>query len=89
MDLKEIDITNQNSNRHPWEQVRVQVIRSLLDKIVDANKELLVLDVGSGDMYVAGELSKYYTKAEFICVDTNYDQMTIKSDKSLTIYSSL
>lgn len=89
MDLKEIDSSNQNSNRHPWEQVRVKVIKSLLDKLMNEDEELLVLDIGSGDMYVAEELSKHYTKAEFICVDTGYDQIVVKSDALLTTYSSL
>lgn len=89
MDLKEIDIANQNSNRHPWEQARVKVIRSLLNRIIDADKELLVLDIGSGDMYVAGELLNQYPKAEFICIDTGYGQMGIQSNNSLTTFSTL
>ncbi|HET9057147.1 MAG TPA: hypothetical protein VFN30_09910 [Chitinophagaceae bacterium] len=89
MDLKEINITNKNHNRHPWEQARLKVIFSLLSGFLSKEKEAVVLDIGSGDMYVAGALSKLFPNTTFICVDTGYEQTIFKTDYNLTIYKSL
>lgn len=89
MDLKERDSNNRNIHRHPWEQARVKVIHSLLRRVVGQGKEIVMLDIGSGDMYMAEELAKIYPKAKFICVDTGYDKNAPETSAQLISFASL
>ncbi len=75
MDICELAITNYASlRRHPWEEARIQVIANKLKKETAAisKKEILVLDIGCGDAYVAYRLSLIFPRFRFLCVDTAF-----------------
>jgi hypothetical protein len=66
--------------RHPWETVRFKALLFLLKKITDKN---FIVDIGSGDAFVASELAKRFPASQIVAVDINYDDKFIKeNDKS-------
>lgn len=90
MDL--IEITN-NSNRHPWEDAR----RIIASKFISSRKKknIKLLDVGSGDAYLADDFTKKFHNCHSYCVDTGYTseiknkiENTYKNN-NLNLYSSL
>src|SRR5579875_1669118 len=71
MDLIEKDkIQTTKFTRHPWETVRLNVLYYFLKKIETKN---FILDVGSGDGFIANELSRKFPSAKIVAVDVNYD----------------
>lgn len=78
MDLKELDLTTNIQDRHPWEKARVKVIRSLMASLFDKDEEIVILDIGCGDTWLIEQLSNTYTKAKFIAVDTAFDEEAIE-----------
>ena len=84
MDLKEIAL-NKNGQRHPWETIRIKVITDFIQEITDyKNREIKILDVGSGDIYLIKQLSKFFPEAVFFAVDIGYDDKYLyETNKSL------
>ncbi len=81
MDLKEIAL-NKSNRRHPWELARIKVIASLLDKYIDHGKQLHVLDVGSGDIYLIKQLAQQFKSARFYAVDIGYTDEYLKTENA-------
>lgn len=71
MDLKELAI-NSGKKRHPWELVRIQVVRHFISQCFTEKKDLTILDVGSGDTFMIQQLSEKFDEASFFAVDTGY-----------------
>lgn len=83
MDLVESDFRTEN--RHPWELARFSIVHELIEKY---NQSLTpaILDVGSGDAYVAHRFTKDIPGAHSFCVDIEYNH-EIK-DKIQSIYQN-
>lgn len=90
MDL--IEITG-NTERHPWEIARKNIVHKFISKVNRGN--LKILDVGSGDAYLADSFTKNFKESKCFCVDTGYTADLVKKiktdfkNKNLTLYSSL
>jgi hypothetical protein len=74
MDLREHKIKEKNLDRHPWEEVRSEII---FDIIRRECKELLkrpatIIDIGCGDVYLTQILSHKMPKAGFYAVDNAF-----------------
>lgn len=75
MDLLEHQSTRSgNVNRHPWELARLRIL-SFLIKPYAKNK---ILDIGSGDAFLASELAKANPQATVVGVDINYNVEIVK-----------
>jgi SAM-dependent methyltransferase len=62
-----------SADRHPWETERVRFFRSLIAHHLGGRPARRVLDVGAGDAWFAGELSRETLHgAEIVCWDVNY-----------------
>lgn len=90
MDLLEI---TDNKNRHPWEIARKIIVNNLISSI---EKNIInILDVGSGDAYLADNFTKEFYGSRSYCVDTEYTQFLINEientfeNRNLNLYSSL
>jgi len=91
MDLKEV---SDNTNRHPWEIVRKRIVHKwIFDRRQKGNLE--ILDVGSGDAYLAESLTKAFSDCNAYCVDTAYTNEARNKieqkfkNSNLNLYSSL
>jgi hypothetical protein len=83
MDLLEQEkITSPNFKRHPWELARHQVLHFFLKKIPSKN---FIVDIGSGDAYIAKELSKIYSRSKIAAVDPNYDDESIAKNEEVRL----
>lgn len=73
MDLKEVARFS-NQRRHPWELARFEIIDAGVKKIIsESGKEKIrVLDIGSGDMYVAFEMARRNPQLEIYAVDNHF-----------------
>ena len=67
--LEQQKISSKEFKRHPWEMARLKILFFLLQKI---QAKSFIGDVGSGDAFVAGELSKSFSSSEIAAVDINY-----------------
>ena len=83
MDLVESPL--EGARRHPWERARAAFFLELLRPILQ-EREVSVLDLGSGDAYFAGRAAGELG-ARLTCVDLGYDAGTIARLKRL--YPSL
>lgn len=69
-----MDLIERNANgsgRHPWEVARSRFFVHLLDRLAGA-VATRVLDVGSGDAWLAGQLRAASPAFEITCWDVNY-----------------
>ena len=90
MDLIEI---SDNTKRHPWETARKVIVNKFISTVKKEN--IKILDVGSGDAYLANSFTKKFSNSYSYCVDTGYNpdivkeiENTFKNDK-LFLYSTL
>lgn len=90
MDL--IEITG-NIRRHPWEIARKLIVHKFISKVKKQN--IKILDVGSGDAYVADSFTAKFNNCQCYCVDTGYTPELISkfktdfNNKNLNLYPSL
>ncbi|SEH05289.1 methyltransferase domain-containing protein [Candidatus Venteria ishoeyi] len=90
MDL--IEITN-NTNRHPWETARKIIVNKFIWSLRKKNNK--ILDVGSGDAFVANGFTKKFPNSHSYCVDTGYTSALINKienifkNSNLNLYRSL
>ena len=71
MDLRET--TTAGTPRHPWEIGRADFFCRLMAQSMCPNGPVHVLDIGSGDAYLAERLiSRLPDRSRVICVDPNY-----------------
>jgi SAM-dependent methyltransferase len=67
--------------RHPWETERARFFRSLIARHVGASRPRRILDVGAGDGWFAGELSREMAEgSEIVCWDVNYRSADLAAD---------
>ncbi|MFS8585198.1 MAG: methyltransferase domain-containing protein [Acidimicrobiia bacterium] len=68
-------------HRHPWEVVRARFFRSLITRHAGGTPPRRILDVGAGDGFFAGELSRETAgAAEIVCWDVNYRSEDLAAD---------
>ncbi len=71
MDLKEyIQVMSADFQRHPWELTRLRILRFF---ITNSHSKTSILDIGSGDGFLATGISKYFPSSSIIAVDINYE----------------
>jgi len=94
MDLLEINF--EHINRHPWEQARQSIINRLLTKYTaKQDNKLNILDVGSGDAFLANGFTELPNIDNIHCVDTEYtDELrpkihSIYNNSNLKLYANL
>jgi SAM-dependent methyltransferase len=78
-----VDLTERGdvARRHPWETERARFFRSLIARHVGGRRPRRVLDVGAGDGWFAGELSREATDdCEIVCWDINYRSADLAAD---------
>jgi len=84
--------------RHPWEQARLKAVRRLLKQAHPAGWAQAsgsVLDVGSGDIFVADALGQAYPNKRLLSIDIAYTPEIIarfnaqKQSPNLQLYTSL
>ena len=69
------------ARRHPWETERSRFFRALIAHHVGDVAPRRILDVGAGDGWFAGELSRAMTDAsEIVCWDVNYRSADLEAD---------
>lgn len=83
MDLVESDFRTEN--RHPWELARFSIVKELIEKYTGA-EQTKILDVGSGDAYVAHRFTKDILNTTSYCVDIEYTSEI--TDKIQSIYQN-
>ena len=92
MDLLETQFNLKH--RHPWELARLEIITGFIIKH-QGNEPKEILDVGSGDAYMAHSLIQAIPKSHAYCVDINYNRsikkkiQSIFNNPSLLLYSNL
>jgi hypothetical protein len=92
MDLVESDFREEN--RHPWELARFSIVSELMKKFNNSDQPR-ILDVGSGDAYVAQRFTKEINNASSFCVDIEYTPEIISKINSiyqnpkLSLYNAL
>ena len=89
MDLKEK--LNADMGRHPWELARLRVVYNLLKYHMPQiqNTNSFVIDIGCGDIYLVEQLSVKIPKANFIAIDTNFCDDTLKFYRNKFKYYSI
>ena len=94
MDL--IEINFKHINRHPWELARKAIVIELISKYISAqNRRIDVLDVGSGDAFLANSFTKLQNIEYTHCVDHKYTLdlkrkiNSIYNNQNLKLYTNL
>jgi Methyltransferase domain len=98
MDIAEATtLQTPEDRRHPWETARLQILEELV-RTATADGRLqneVVVDIGCGDLFVAGQLARRWPGSDFIGVDTAFDENTLESLRksidlpNLHVYSSM
>lgn len=97
MDLKELKITSEVNQRHPWESARIEVVYTLLKSFNPQllTREATILDVGCGDIFLIEELSRKIPQWKFFAVDTAFnDELLLyynrkHKGRSIKVFNSL
>lgn len=85
MDLRETPTGT--FRRHPWETARVQFFERVLRRVGPPGR---VLDVGSGDAFVASTLQdRVWPRARFTCWDEGYAQKQPEPRDGMTFAASI
>jgi hypothetical protein len=58
--------------RHPWELARLGIVRSLIRRHAPLPVGAIALDVGCGDLFVAGRLGAEHPHATFYAIDSAF-----------------
>lgn len=80
VDLRELKQTDSNSGRHPWETARLSVVADLMEAYLPElknNPDFILLDVGCGDTFFIESMSKKYSQAKMIGIDTAFDTILL------------
>jgi len=66
--------------RHPWERARLQILEELLCIATKDRglKNEIVVDIGCGDLFVAGKFAREWPETDFIGIDTAFDAKTLE-----------
>ena len=84
MDLKELHISDKDSKRHPWEEIRAEVIIDILTKEFPEliKKAISVFDIGCGDTYLIEKLSIKFPEWKFFAIDNAFTNQELEYLKS-------
>lgn len=79
MDLKEqVQIETKDFKRHPWEITRFRILCFFLKKI--SKQKQFILDIGSGDGFIAKQLSQKLPGCKILAVDVNYKEQFVQEN---------
>ncbi|RMB60475.1 methyltransferase domain-containing protein [Dokdonia sinensis] len=91
MDL--VELSSYKTTRHPWETARLHIIKEFISSLPSNVDQ--ILDVGSGDAFLANNLSAINDSCDVHCVDIEYNEALMstiheqfKNDR-LHLYSAL
>jgi hypothetical protein len=79
LDFKEFHQSRISSDRHPWEQARVEVIIKLIMEFVPYHKPAHVLEIGCGDVFVLEALAKNFPHWSFVGTDVAFPDSFLTS----------
>ena len=100
MDIKELNIFSQSTHgiRHPWETVRLKMVKLILRPLLDKSTSRdCLLDIGCGDAYIIKNLADKWTHLNFIGIDSALTDEHIEAiankisplKNNVTLYPSL
>lgn len=76
MDLLEYHKRNRKQfRRHPWEMTRVDILLFFIRSLSGPVRH--ILDIGSGDAFIAACIAAEFPDASVAAIDTHYDEATI------------
>jgi 2-polyprenyl-3-methyl-5-hydroxy-6-metoxy-1,4-benzoquinol methylase len=81
MDIVEsTNLLTPEEKRHPWERARLQILEELLRTATKDRglKNGIVVDIGCGDLFVAGKFAREWPATDFIGIDTAFDEKTLE-----------
>jgi hypothetical protein len=93
MDLLELrSVQSESFVRHPWEFARARIVLHFINKRNKIPKE--IVDIGSGDAFIAGSVAKEYPRTNVTAIDINYKKddlkvLTINKPENLTYFSDI
>lgn len=92
MDLLEYSKRTDTFNRHPWEMARVDILLFFIRSLPNPVRQ--ILDIGSGDAFIASSVAEEYPDASVAAIDTNYEAAVItalnkKTPPNLTLHTNL
>jgi 2-polyprenyl-3-methyl-5-hydroxy-6-metoxy-1,4-benzoquinol methylase len=89
MDLLELKQIGKNFKRHPWELARSKVLLFFVGKLFRGKGSLV--DIGSGDGFMAKSVAGKFPQVNIIAVDSNYSNYIVHNitDSRLTNISFL
>ena len=77
MDLLELrSVQTESFVRHPWELARARIVLKFINKRKKSPKE--IVDIGSGDAFIAGSVAKEYPRTNVTAIDINYKNDDLK-----------
>ncbi len=80
MDLRELAVSTPHSPRHPWETSRLEVVWNLMGPVFrEMGREIVILDVGSGDAFVINALANRLPEAQCLAVDIFYSEEDLEN----------
>lgn len=65
--------------RHPWEIVRLKILKNLIN---NTKNKSTILDLGSGDAFLASQVAKKFTGSYVHAIDINYTEELIRELKA-------
>lgn len=78
MDITElIKVSNTGFKRHPWELTRLKMLRFFIRKCF-LSKPSVILDLGSGDAFLAKSIAERYKQANVYAADINYSSKILE-----------
>lgn len=75
MDLIEFLRVQDNFKRHPWEIARAKIATFILNSHRSAARK--IIDIGSGDAFIAGSVAEAFPSTSVTAVDINYSHEII------------
>ncbi|MGE5519648.1 MAG: class I SAM-dependent methyltransferase [Candidatus Dadabacteria bacterium] len=75
MDLIELKQIGTDFKRHPWELVRSKILMYFVDKLF--NEKVSLVDIGSGDAFIAKSLARKFPENTIIAIDNNYSNYIV------------
>ncbi len=92
MDIAEsTTLLTPEERRHPWETARLQILEELLRTATHDGRlqKEIVVDVGCGDLFVAGQLAQRWPASDFIGIDIAFDEKTLESLRKTIVLPNL
>lgn len=86
--LEQKKISANQFKRHPWEITRLKILLFLLK---NRSSKSFIVDIGSGDAFIAKGLAEKFPDATLAAVDINYDETFIRENTkdNLEVFSDV